>query len=32
MFLGKIWNAFAAQMNKLANFFWTADPIAQLQY
>ncbi len=32
MFLGKIWKAFAAQMNKLANFFWTADPIAQLQY
>ena len=32
MFLGKIWNAFAAQMNKLANFFWTADPLAQLQY
>ena len=32
MFLGKIWNAFAAQINKLANFFWTADPIAQLQY
>jgi phage shock protein A len=32
MFLGKIWKAFAAQMNKIANFFWTADPIAQLQY
>ncbi len=32
MFLGKIWKAFAAQMNKLANFFWTADPVAQLQY
>ncbi len=32
MFFGKIWNAFAAQMNKIANFFWTADPIAQLQY
>ncbi len=32
MILGKIWKAFAAQMNKLANFFWTADPIAQLQY
>ena len=25
MFLGKIWNAFAAQMNKLANFFWTSS-------
>ena len=22
----------AAQMNKVANFFWTADPIAQMQY
>ena len=32
MILGKIWNSFAAQLNKLANFFWTADPIAQLQY
>ena len=32
MILGKIWKSFAAQMNKLANFFWTADPIAQLQY
>ncbi len=32
MILGKIWKAFAAQMNKVANFFWTADPIAQLQY
>jgi phage shock protein A len=32
MFFGKIWKAFAAQMNKIANFFWTADPIAQLQY
>ena len=21
-----------AQFNKLANFFWTADPIAQMQY
>jgi phage shock protein A len=32
MILGKLWRAMAAQMNKLANFFWTADPIAQLQY
>ena len=32
MILGKLWNAFAAQVNKLANFFWTSDPIAQLQY
>jgi len=32
MILGKLWKALAAQMNKIANFFWTADPIAQLQY
>ena len=32
MILGKLWNALAAQVNKIANFFWTADPIAQLQY
>lgn len=32
MILGKIWRAFKAQANKVANFFWTADPIAQLQY
>ncbi|MCA9037868.1 MAG: PspA/IM30 family protein [Planctomycetaceae bacterium] len=32
MIVGKIWSAFKAQMNKLANFFWTADPIAQMQY
>ncbi|NBW87415.1 MAG: hypothetical protein EBR23_11465, partial [Planctomycetia bacterium] len=32
MILGKLWNALAAQMNKVANFFWTADPVAQLQY
>jgi phage shock protein A len=32
MIIGKIWRAFRAQMNKLANFFWTADPIAQMQY
>lgn len=29
--LGKFWRAFAAQVNKLANFFWQADPIAQMQ-
>jgi phage shock protein A len=28
---GKLWRAFAAQVNKLANFFWQADPIAQMQ-
>jgi len=32
MIIGKIWNSIKAQMNKLANFFWTADPIAQMQY
>ncbi|MBN2528957.1 MAG: PspA/IM30 family protein [Deltaproteobacteria bacterium] len=29
--MGKLWNAFRAQMNKLTNFFWGADPIAQMQ-
>jgi len=32
MILGKIWRAITAQLNKVANFFWTADPVAQLQY
>jgi phage shock protein A len=32
MILGKLWRALRAQMNKIANFFWTADPIAQMQY
>ena len=32
MIMGKFWAAFRAQVNKLANFFWTADPIAQMQY
>ncbi len=32
MIFGKVWAAFRAQMNKLANLFWTADPIAQMQY
>ncbi len=32
MIFGKLWRAFAAQVNKLANFFWTADPVAQMQY
>ncbi len=27
----KFWNAIRAQINKLANFFWTRDPIAQMQ-
>ena len=29
--MGKMWNAFQAQINKLANWFWTRDPIAQMQ-
>lgn len=32
MILGKFWAALRAQVNKLANVFWTADPIAQMQY
>src|SRR5438477_9675722 len=32
MIVGKLWRAFRAQINKIANFFWTADPIAQMQY
>lgn len=32
MILGKLWKSIAAQVNKLANYLWTADPIAQLQY
>ena len=32
MIFGKIWRSIKAQLNKLANFFWTADPIAQMQY
>src|SRR5260370_2380585 len=32
MIFGKLWHALSAQFNKLANMFWTADPIAQMQY
>src|ERR1700733_2784838 len=32
MIMGKFWSALKAQINKLANLFWTADPIAQMQY
>ena len=32
MIFGKLWHALMAQVNKIANFFWTADPIAQMQY
>jgi phage shock protein A len=30
--LHKFWSAFMAQINKIANVFWEADPIAQLRY
>ena len=32
MILGKLWHAIMGQVNKIANIFWTADPIAQMQY
>jgi phage shock protein A len=32
MIFGKLWRSLSAQINKLANFFWTSDPIAQMQY
>jgi len=32
MIIGKLWAALRAQINKVANYFWTADPIAQMQY
>ena len=32
MIFGKLWRSMMAQINKMANFFWTADPIAQMQY
>jgi len=32
MIFGKFWSALRAQFNKLANYFWSADPIAQMQY
>lgn len=32
MIFGKLWRSLQAQLNKIANFFWTADPIAQMQY
>jgi phage shock protein A len=28
----KFWTAFLAQLNKVANLFWEADPVAQLRY
>jgi phage shock protein A len=32
MIFGKMWAALRAQLNKLANLFWEADPIAQMRY
>jgi phage shock protein A len=32
MIFGKLWRALKAQLNKLANFFYQADPVAQMQY
>ena len=32
MIIGKLWRSLKAQINKLANYFCTADPIAQMQY
>jgi phage shock protein A len=32
MILGKFWGAIRGQLNKIANIFWEADPIAQMQY
>lgn len=32
MIFGKFWSAIRAQINKIANIFWEADPIAQMQY
>ena len=32
MILSKLWHTLMAQVNKVANIFWTADPIAQMQY
>ncbi|HMP79136.1 MAG TPA: PspA/IM30 family protein [Pirellulaceae bacterium] len=32
MIFKKMWRALRAKMNKIANWFWTSDPIAQMQY
>jgi phage shock protein A len=32
MIFGKFFGAMRSQLNKLANYFWEADPIAQMQY
>jgi phage shock protein A len=28
----KLWSAFMSQINKIANLFWEADPVAQMRY
>jgi phage shock protein A len=30
--LHKFWSAFVSQINKVANLFWEADPVAQMRY
>ena len=32
MILHKFWSAFLSQINKVANLFWEADPVAQMRY
>jgi phage shock protein A len=32
MILGKLWRSIRAQLQKLAGFFWTPDPIAEMQF
>ncbi|MEO8075233.1 MAG: PspA/IM30 family protein [Acidobacteriota bacterium] len=32
MILHKFWSALVAQINKVANVFWEADPVAQMRY
>ncbi|HYU80163.1 MAG TPA: PspA/IM30 family protein [Vicinamibacterales bacterium] len=32
MIVQKFWSAFVSQLNKIANIFWEADPIAQMRY
>ncbi len=32
MIFHKFWSAFVAQINKVANLFWEADPVSQMRY
>lgn len=32
MIFEKLWSSLRAQLNKIANFFWEADPVAQMRY